>query len=262
MSDKQLTTEDVRKTNKQIPVRYRIWPVFEGVAAMVGIFFIFLFVSFFIYEHALNAQKGEIQDGLLHTAAVISTMIDGDVHHTFTNKGQETSAEYLEFIKPLEKVLAKDKDIAYIYTLRLVDGKVYFVVDPTPPGDSDGDGVDDKSHIMELYEDATPAMFRALSNQVAAVEKEPSRDKWGAFISGYVPFYDSNDEFAGVVGIDLTANNYFTRLEPIKRATIRTFATAFFISWMIGAVVWFMRKFAKVLNQKRNELLKTTGGQP
>ena len=85
--------------------------------------------------------------------------------------------------------------------------------------------------------------------------KEPYTDEWGSFVSGHIPIFDSKGEFVGALSIDIDATAYFERLEPIKRATIRAMVTGFFISYLIAALVWFMRNFSATINRKRIQLL-------
>jgi len=234
---------------------YRFHPFKEALIIGITIFSTVFLVSYFIYVHALNAQKGEIREGLVRTAQAVSLMLDVETHKTFTDSSQEQSQAYIDFIKPLERMLATDSTVVFIYTTVLIDDKVYFVVDPTPEGDSDGDGVDDKSHIMEEYEGADESLRKALKEQIPVPTHEPYVDKWGSFMSAYVPFYDQQGEFVGVLGIDIEAENYFERLAPMKRATIRAMVAGFCISFMVGALVWFMRNFAAIIHGRRIALV-------
>ncbi len=234
---------------------YKIHPLAEALFIGICVFFAITFTTYFIYFHALNAQKGEIREGLMRTAQVVATYIDGDTHKTFKDRSQEQGEAYKRAIAPFERALTADDSIKYLYTGILIEDKVFFVLDPTPEGDSDGDGVDDKAHIMDEYSEATDDMITALKEKRVVVSKEPYQDRWGSFVSGYIPFYDSNNEFVGVLGIDIEASNYFMRLAPIKRATTRTMVVGFFIAFLIASLVWFTRRFGLVINQKRLALV-------
>lgn len=230
---------------------YRFYPLREGITVGFCIFLVFFLLIYFIYHHARAAQTGEIREGLLRTARVVATLIDGDRHRQFTSREQEESKAYKDALAPLARALAADKSIEFIYTTIYKGGKIYFILDPTEAGDADGDGVDDKSHIMEYYNDAGEDIARALTEQVSTASKEPYKDKWGTHFSYYVPFYDNVGEFVGVLGIDITAAQYFQRLEPIKRATQRALAAAVFISFLVGTAIWFLRRFSRLINQSR-----------
>ena len=240
---------------------YHIKPLLEAFIVGTVIFTIIFTTSYFIYVHAINAQKGEIREGLLRTAEVIATTLDGDLHKSFVDRSQESSPEYKQFIAPLEEVLSRDDSIVFIYTTILrSDGKVYFVVDPTPEGDSDNDGIDDKSHIYEHYAEASPALTTALRDRRPVPTEEPYTDRWGRFMSAYVPFNDKAGSFVGVLGIDITAENYFSRLAPMKRATVRAMVSGFLVSFLVGSLVWFMRNFSLIINRRRRQVVEDYEG--
>ena len=148
--------------------KYRFNPLAEALVIGVSMLIAILSTTYFIYQHAVNAQKGEFQDGILRVANTISKYVDGDLHSSFVSRDQESTDNYLRALEPLKKALDGDL-IAFVYTITLKNGKVHFILDPTPEGDSDGDGVDDKSHIMDEYPEATPEMLQALNEQKAIV---------------------------------------------------------------------------------------------
>jgi len=231
---------------KELWKSYRIYPLSEAVLIGSFVCLVILSLTQFIYDYALNAQKGEIKQGLLRTVAVINTILDHDEHESLTI-GQETSKSYLRQIKPLEDAQEADKSIEYLYTAILKEEKVYFILDATPAGE-------DKAAIMQEYLGAPAKLIQALTNNQPEVTDEPYVDAWGSHISAYVPFSNQQGEMIGVLGIDITADDYNTRLEPIRRATTRTMVAGFFISFFVGSIVWFMRNFGLKINLKRKEL--------
>jgi signal transduction histidine kinase len=139
----------------------------------------------------------------------------------------------------------------------LVDGdrRVHFILDPTPMGDADGDGVDDKSHVFDRYDEATPALLEALHTGRPTAETSPSRDAWGTFISGYAPFHDSTGRLAGIVGVDLTAEEYVKRLAGMHHAARFAAFIALIVSLATGCAVFLMRRYAAAVRaeQRRAE---------
>ncbi|MEQ1933136.1 MAG: hypothetical protein ABL962_04565 [Fimbriimonadaceae bacterium] len=76
--------------------------------------------------------------------------VDGDLHRAVRESGKWESANYHRAILPLSRIKAANPQIKYIYTMYAKEGKPHFVLDPTAPGDSDKDGVDDKSYPKRL----------------------------------------------------------------------------------------------------------------
>lgn len=220
---------------------------------MVGIivFVVISITTTVIYYSTLTAMKGEIREGLARTASVLALSVDGDLHRTFHSPAQENTPEYQKAVQPLLRTLRADSTISFVYTVVMKEGKPYFILDPTPPGDMNGDGIDEKSHIMQEYSDASPVMRHALRMRKTETEAQPYKDSWGSSISGYAPFYDTSGAYVGIVGVDVNARNYYQRLEPIRRATVRAVVTGFFTAFIVGSLVWFMRNFSKVINRSR-----------
>lgn len=230
---------------------YLFHPFREAVIVGFIVFVVISITTLLIYFNTVSAMNGEIREGLARTASVVALSIDGDLHRTFCSPEQERSPEYARAVQPLIRTLRGDSTIAFVYTVVLKDGKPYFVLDPTPPGDTNGDGIDEKSHIMQEYDDGSPVMMDALRQRKCLTEAQPYKDKWGASISGYSPFYDSSGMFVGIVGVDVKADNYNRRLEPIRRASIRAIVTGLFTAFIVSSLVWFMRNFLKVINANR-----------
>ena len=107
-----------------------------------------------------------------------------------------------------------------------------------------------RSNLMDEYAEANPQLLAALEGKKTNFTKV-YEDSWGKFISAYAPFYDSQGNFVGIVGVDMKADRYVARLAPIKTAAIRTFLAVTIIAYLMGAVVWFLRRFLLIVNQKR-----------
>ncbi|NTU54163.1 MAG: chemotaxis protein [Chlorobiaceae bacterium] len=233
---------------------YGFRPFLEALVIGIAVFAAISLTTTFIYKYTLDALKGEIREGLARTASVIAPSINGDLHRQFHSREQETSPEYARALVPLSNALRTDKSIAYVYTVVLRDGKVYFVLDPTPPGILNDDGLEEKSHIMQEYADAPAELLLAIRRQKTVTSKEPYQDAWGSFMSGFAPFYDSTGRFVGIVAVEIKADNYYARLEPVKRATVRAVVTGFFTAFTIASLVWFMRNFSRVINSSRSQI--------
>lgn len=251
------------------PVHYRIRPLPEAIAVGVVVFAAIFFTTYFIYARALDAQKSEIRQSLLRTASVVRTLIDPEEHSRFTRPEDEFTPEYAQAIAPLIAAKQADPQITYLYTAVLgEDGKVYFIYDVTPtPTDP---GIEDTSvGVMQEYEEAlqNPEIMTALREQTTVVSEEFYFDQWckDGCISGYVPLFTAGGKesgrFYGVLGLDIQSPEYFLRLEPIKRATVRAMVTGFFVAFLTASMIWFLRNFILVINERRFKLYRRATGQ-
>ncbi|MGD9971959.1 MAG: hypothetical protein AB7S77_02740 [Desulfatirhabdiaceae bacterium] len=227
-------------------------PIIEGLA--IG-FFSLVAMSvciYFIYVRALSALQEEIKEGLTRNVSAIATTIDGDLHKQFRSKSQKNDPEYMDYLKKLEAIRQASKYVRYLYTNILVDGKVYFIANPSPQNDNDGDGKPDEApQLMEPYPDAGEGLLTALREKKATVDREPYTDKWGTFYSAYAPFFDSDGNFEGTIGMDLELAGFNERLEPIKVSTKRAFIAALALAVLFGTAVWFFRRLSAQLLDSR-----------
>lgn len=187
-----------------------------------------------LYTRGHTAIKAELKIDLVSKASTGAALIDPSLHKTFVSPEQESSFEYISAIEPLKRLLESDPRIAYIYSYVVHDDQVKFVLDPTEAGDADGDGVDDKSHIMEEYEDATSEMLHAVRSGKAIAEDDLTQDDWGVFISGFAPIKDANGKVIGAVGVDLDAQGYANRMAEFRQAGYVAALVALLSACLIG----------------------------
>lgn len=158
----------------------------RGALAGAAVVLAVLIGSAVFYWQAERTLQSEVHDNLRRTAMIVAQSIDGDAHRTFTAPAQELTPAYAAAIRPLERVLrlrrttGTGEEYKNVYTAIAAPDGPRFVLDATPAGDADKDGVDDKSHIMQAYPEATEALRRALATGTAQADAEPYRDRWAS----------------------------------------------------------------------------------
>lgn len=211
-------------------------------AALIGTawFIALAGMAMLVYQFAHEALINEIRAGLARTAKIAARTIDGDAHPGFTRADQESSAAYQNAIRPLREIMLADKQIAFVYSAVVRNGKIYFVLDATlPPVPGQ---LDESVAIMEQYDVPPPDLMLSLTRKEQIISNKPYTDKWGTFISAYQPFYSTTGQFVGVVGVDLTTEDYLKRLRPIKHATYVAGTLALLIALAAAGGVWYQRK--------------------
>ncbi len=232
--------------------------IWRGIFAAVIILLVTCLSGASLYIRLTQALKSEVRSNLIRIATVAAAMVDGDAHRQFISPRQETTPAYFRAIKPLDQVQKASGDIKYVYTCIIKQGQIYFVLDPTPPGDHDGNGIDDKSHIMQPYPEADAEMKTALRTGKAQADQEPTADQWGNFMSGYAPIRDSQNRLVGIVGVDLTVDHYVSHLAAMRRAAVTGLTLAITLALLTGIGVFFaqsrVEKAAVALRQAHDEL--------
>ena len=232
---------------KQNSFYKKIRPKTEAVlTAFIAIALIF-FSTYLVHIKSLNLLEEEIKIGLMSNVMSAATTIDGDIHKLFTSNTKRDDSLYVSQITPLENIRRNSKDIRYLYTNILLDDKVYFILNPSPQNDNDGDGFPDLAPaLMEEYKHPAPELMQALKEKRSIVSNVYT-DEWGIFVSAYAPFYNKKGEFIGTLGMDLELNNFYERLKPIKISFEKTVVIIIFIGLVIGLLIWYIRKHTQAL---------------
>jgi signal transduction histidine kinase len=204
-------------------------------------------------------EDAEMRNSLRRAAAACAQTVDSAVHLSLTDPSQEGSPPYNEACLKLKRAQAAEEGpdyFAFVYTCILRNGKVYFILDPTPAGDSDGDGVDDKSHLMQEYPEASQELIFTLQTGKRAIMEEPQKDQWGTFLSAYEPVTDAGGRTVAAVGVDMKLSDYEGKLRAITKSSMVSGMGAFSLSLLVGIAVWaYEKRHQKTIRT----LLKTTG---
>jgi len=193
-------------------------PLLIGAGVGLLVFTVAVVAERFIHDIAESAFKDMIRGNLKRLARAAASSIDPEKHQTFVSPKQESTAAYRNAIRPLEKFQNSDTEISYVYTCVRKGKQIFFVLDPTPPGELTEDGVESKSHIMDPYPEATAELVAAFDMDMATADSQPYSDRWGTFISGYAPIKNEKGKTVGIVGVDLAADDYAARLAGLHGA--------------------------------------------
>jgi HAMP domain-containing protein len=152
---------------------------------------------FYTYSETKNALKETMRDELKAVASVVATQIDGDSLIALKN-GSETKDSFRKIHDQLLAVRASHSDIKFVYTMKKVANKVYFVVD------ADFGNKEDAAKIGEEYPKINPRMMEGFDKPSA--DDEFTTDQWGSVLTGYAPVFDSKGNKVALVGIDMESS--------------------------------------------------------
>jgi len=209
-------------------------------------------LSFVLYKRINSIQFEQLRNTLISYAQFAAFSIDGDKHYKLSKYGNENSPEFFELRTKMRKLMKIDPRIAEMYTLVKTDKKNIwkFVIDADPATDDDGDGVisdfEEPADFGEEYNVSDyPEMQKAFDG--SAVDKEINKDKWGWWLSGYAPIYDSKKNAVAVLGIDFSVDTI--REEQRKLRNIIFFIAVVFLGSGLIVANFFSYKLTQPISK-------------
>lgn len=212
-------------------------------ALLAGLVLLVITCAMLLHFHLAMTRNADqtMRNSLRRAALACALTVDPVVHSSLTDASQEGSPPYLEACKLLENAktaMEGPEKFRFVYTCVLRDREVRFILDPTPAGDADGDGVEDKSHLMESYPEASHELITTLKTGEVTVMKEPQGDRWGTFLSGHAPVTDDSGKVIAAVGVDMDLAFYLNEIRSIRRTTMLAALGALVVSIIAGYGVW------------------------
>ncbi len=221
--------------------------------------------SWWFYSRANSALKDQVRETLLLAVQDARTLIRSDSLLQLTHADQESTLTYRRLAAPLRAWHLAHPAFHFIYTCTIRNDSVFFLVDPTPSGDADSDGVEDHSALWSYYPDPSPSLLKALRSAEDVVDPEPYSDSWGSFVSGFAALPEEQGKTAAIVGIDMKATDFLARLRRLKVALLMNLLVSGLLSVAAGIVVFrsrmkmhvslmFLRKAREDLHLRNREL--------
>ena len=195
-----------------------------------------------LYDRAVRTYARGVLEGLERHASALAALVDGDLHQTLVRPEQEASETYERLVEPLRRVLEAVPDLAFVFTIVERDGAVCFVLDATPAGDADRDGVEDHSSLLERYDEADEWLRATLRDGRTRSTPKPHGDRWGNFLSAYAPVRDRAGAVVGAVGVDIRTETYHGRIAAMRRACLWGFVPAACAALICGVVTYRARR--------------------
>jgi class 3 adenylate cyclase len=179
-------------------------------AFILIIMFTSIALSTLSYLTIKNAMRSDLQKKMHDVVIVGILSINGNDHIKIKDQSWLSSDEYKHFFKTLTYIKDNVIDVKNVYTMNINEkGKYVFIVDSEKDEKS-------RASIGDVYDgELTIEMKNVFEKKDKIyIEKNFTKDKWGTWISGYAPIFTSDKQFAGIFGIDISAQtviDYETR---------------------------------------------------
>jgi signal transduction histidine kinase len=148
---------------------------------------------------------------------------------------------YLSMIDAEIRWTRANSNVADVYTFRMrPDGAVVLLVDAETDynhnGVFDDDDREGRTDIGEAYDEVSDTLRNAFAG-TAAFDPVPVTDRWGTWISAYVPMRDATGAIEAVLGVDYDASAWLTAIAQSRAAALGFVALAAAIALAATTIV-------------------------
>ena len=190
-------------------------------------------LTFALYETIRGQLREDVRERLRNIASIAALQVDGDAHATLTERVQEGNAAYMQIKRALLRIKKNSPNIRYIYTWRFNNaGQLVFVVD----AETDPEEI---SHLGDIYNSESDSFLaqKLASLKGSMADDQFLPDKWGVWLSGYAPFYRSDGQREGIVGMDIAAADVIAKERRFLRVALGVFGVTIPVALALG---WFL----------------------
>jgi signal transduction histidine kinase len=222
MSEYKTNTD--RRTRRYLRLQTKLGISFSIVAAITS-----ALLTFALYLTIKTQLHQDIRQRLYDIVNIAALQVDGDAHATLVDPAQEGNAAYMRIKHVLQNIRDRGTDIRFVYTWRRdANGRLIFVVD----AETDPEEI---SHLGDIYNSAEPSVLAQLATlDHTMVDKEINTDRWGAWLSGYAPFYRSDGQMEGILGIDIAASKVLAHERRFLWIALGVFCAALPLAMALG----------------------------
>jgi signal transduction histidine kinase/DNA-binding response OmpR family regulator len=181
----------------------------------------------FLGESSSSALRLQLEEWLSQSSGALANSIDTARFARLQRPEQEGGPAYDSLYRLIRGYRDLNPAFRYAYTCRAAQGGVFFVVDGSPPGDAERDGVEDHASLMQPYPEASEALRRVLREGGSQADKRPYRDAWGEFQSGCTAIRGPGGLILGAACVDMDLKALSKRLSIIHRTEWTGYALSF-----------------------------------
>jgi signal transduction histidine kinase len=166
-----------------------------------------------------------------------------------------TDPAYLQLIAMEKRWLSANPSIADIYTFgRNHEGKTVLLVDSETDYNHDGviDGErEQRTPLGEIYDEDSDVLPLAFAGQ-SVFTPRPISDRWGTWVSTYVPIRGDSGAVLGVLGVDFPANDWISSI-LWARLTVLVFAVLV-ATVLVGSLAATAALKAEIVRRRQMEV--------
>ena len=195
----------VRRRSEGRGLSVWIWLVLAGTIAVGGV----------AAEWVGERERLRLRNSLEGIAPTYAAEFEEEGHAAITLDTSPEDPRYLGLIARQKNWLRLNHTVNDIYTFRLKeDGTVVLLVDSET--DYDRNGVfegerEERTAIGEPYPEADESLLAAFDGNLS-FDGQPYTDRWGTWVSTYVPLRDAEGRVEAVLGVDYAAIDWLVAI--------------------------------------------------
>jgi len=180
--------------------------------------------SFIVARYSYRTTHADQLERLFARAETISLLLNTDELDRLDARESDMSLpEYSDLKLRLMKVRENYPDTRFIYLVKEREGKIYFMAD------SEREDSRDSSPAGQEYTEAPKALMEVFESKQSRLDNYT--DRWGAWISAFVPVVNKDGKLVSVVGIDIDAEDHIKTLAiRLGLIVLATFTLLFIVT--------------------------------
>jgi class 3 adenylate cyclase len=201
--------------------------VFAGTVTLAT-----LVTGAFVLRSSLHLANQNTILRLQDATRLLASRLDADDLAALRSPEQVRSPSYLQAHRALVSALREIKGVRFIYTLRKAEEPVkdpfsryLFVVDGTPFDDEEFAPI---GEVMTTTP-STDALHRVWISGRFEADRRFVNDRWGTWLSGYLPLRRTDGSFETILGIDISASE----VQQERNRILRNLAQAYLLSLLL-----------------------------
>jgi|GEM_PF-251021 len=205
-------------------------------------------------EQAGQRERDRIQNLTQDFARLYGSELEKRGHWKLPDDVAANDPLYLSLIETEINWEKLNPDVSDIYTLRkLPDGKNIFIVDSETDYNRNGrydEEREQRTPVGEVYSVADAGLERAFRGE-ANFDFAPVTDRWGTWVSAFVPLHDPSGRVEGVMGVDFDAHEFVATINNAKLRILSLLALLQLV--VLGASTLNSVLRAQIIERKKNE---------
>jgi PAS domain S-box-containing protein len=214
---------------------------------------VLLLAGWFLVHGAGNHERDRLRKQIEGLAPTYADELEAMEHEKITLDTDPDDRLYLATIEKQIRWLELNQAVSDIYTFRKHPDGNQLIVDSET--DYDNNGVyegdrESRTEIGEVWDERSPFLDRAYEGETA-FDDTPYTDRWGTWVSAYVPMHDEAGNVEAVLGVDYPADEWVAAIARARLAMIGFLTVVVTIGLASTSIITILR--ANIAERRRSE---------